>query len=123
TPTPATAAVVARVFSVMAQAPLSVAELAKLLAQMPLTNPATDRMAGAPFTMPYSLPIPDRDRERWQHHLDLMDSTAALVAVLKQTTPGPAFPAFGLASADLDGLLADDADWRTQVLSFLKPGS
>lgn len=123
TPTAALNAVVTRVFSVMLEAPLSVAELAKLLAQMPRTNTAADGMAGAPFTMPYSLPIPDRDRERWQLQLDLVDSVAALVAELKKVAPDPAFPSFGQAAADLDGLLADDADWRTQVLGFLNPGS
>jgi hypothetical protein len=41
---------------------------------------------------------------------------------LKKLKPDPAFPAFGQAAADLDGLLSDDANWRTQVQTFLKPG-
>jgi hypothetical protein len=118
-PSDATAAVVGWIFQVMLQMPMSIAELAPLLAQMPLTDPPTADRAGAPFTMPFSLPIPDRDHERWQYHLDLLDSSAALVAVLKQVVPDPAFPAFVTAQADLDNLLAADAAWRAQVKTFM----
>jgi hypothetical protein len=118
-PSDATAAIVGWIFQVMLQQPLSISELAPLLAQMPLTDPATADRAGAPFTMPFSSPIPDRDHERWQYHLDLLDSSAALVAALKQTVPDPTFPAFAAAQSDLDNLLAADAAWRAQIKTFM----
>jgi hypothetical protein len=115
----ATTALVSRIFSLMMDQPLSISALATFLTQMPLKKPATLEMAGAPFSMPFSLPIPDRDHERWQYHLDLLDSSAALVAELKKITPDPNFQAFADAQANLDGLLGADEGWRTQVKSFM----
>jgi hypothetical protein len=118
-PSNATAAIVGWIFQVMLEQPLSISQLAPLLAQMPLKTPATAEMAGAPFSMPFSLPIPDRDRERWQYHLDLLDSSAAVVAALKMIKPDPKFAAFGAAQSDLDNLLSADAVWRKQIKTFM----
>lgn len=65
--------------------------------------------------MPYSPSIPDRPRERWQNHLDLLDSSAGLVAELKKLVPDPRYPAFATAQADLDNLTNADDAWRAQV--------
>src|SRR5262249_1029424 len=63
-PSAATVAIAGWVYQVMLEQSLSLSELAPLLGQMPLKNPPSKQMAGAPFTMPFSLPIPDRDHER-----------------------------------------------------------
>jgi hypothetical protein len=119
TPSDATAAITGWIFQVMMEQPLSLSRLASLLAQMPLKNPAAADMAGAPFSMPFSLPIPDRDHERWQYHLDLLDSSAVLVAELKKIASDTTSPAFALGQADLDNLLQADDAWRTQIKTFM----
>jgi hypothetical protein len=77
--------------------------------------------AGAPFGMPYTLAIPDRDRERWQYHLDLLASSASLVAVLNDPAlDDPRFPIFAQARAELSGLIADDAARRAEIERILQ---
>jgi hypothetical protein len=116
-------ALVNRIFDVMANGSLSVGQLARLLTGMPRTEPPTDETAGAPFTMPYTTAIPDRRREQWQYHLDLLDSSDDLVAEIRKTTPDPAFPKFQEAFDGLDGMEASDAAWRAQVATFLAKAS
>jgi hypothetical protein len=117
-PSDATKALVRWIFQLMTEQPLSISKLAPLLTQMPLQNAPTGVMAGAPFTMPF-LPIPDRDHERWQYHVDLLDSAAAVIAELKKISPDANVPAFSLAQSDLDNLLQVDQQWRNQVKTFM----
>lgn len=61
---------------------------------MPLRQSAPFGLVGAPFGMPYSTAVADRDRERWRYHLDLLHSSAALIAELQNAAPDPSFPVF-----------------------------
>jgi len=112
---PAVKALVARIFQVMSQASLNIGDLGRALTQMPLGDPQAPARAGAPFTVPYSLDVPDRDQERWQWHLDLLDCATGLIADLRGLPPDPSFP----DPSTLDSLTQDDDVWRGIVQGFL----
>src|SRR5262249_49127879 len=120
TPTAATAALVAWVFQEMKdRAVLSLRDLGTTLAQMPSGTAPDSPTAGAPFGMPYTLALPDR--ERWQSHLDLLASAAALTAVLADPAQDdPQFPIFAQARAKLAGLADADKARVEEIKPLLK---
>jgi hypothetical protein len=122
-PTSATATLVNWVFNEMKdRTVLNLRDLATKLAQMPSADSADARAAGAPFGMPYTLAIPDRDPERWQYHLDLLASSDALVAVLSEPPmDDPRFPIFAQAKASLPSLIEAD-EWRRQQIKQIING-
>jgi hypothetical protein len=99
---------------------LCVSDLARFLARMPSADSPEAHTAGAPFTMPYTLAIPDQEGERWQYHLDLLASSASLIAELQQRPSVPQFPIFDDAKAKLQDLLDADNTRRTQIAANLK---
>src|SRR5207248_3696460 len=45
-------------------------------------------VAGAPFALPYTLNLPAFERERWRLHLDLIEATRKLAAVIPPDDEG-----------------------------------
>jgi hypothetical protein len=60
--------------------------LAEILMSMPL-KPASPKMAGPPFEMPYTLALPSRNANRWRAHRDLLMASISLIDLLLET-PG-----------------------------------
>jgi hypothetical protein len=52
--------------------------LSEILVQMPLA-PGSSLMAGPPFQIPYTLKLPVDAAERWRAHLDLLQTSGALI--------------------------------------------
>jgi hypothetical protein len=104
---------------------LNVANLAKALAQMPAKNTSNAPTAGAPFGMPYSVNLPDREAERWQYHLDLIASSKGIVDALRALLPSMAtdtrFDFFSGPGDKLDALDSDDAQRQTEIQNILRP--
>jgi hypothetical protein len=75
--------------------------LAMILVQAPLSLAGTDRVAGPPFQMPFTLTLPMDAIDRWRLHLDLLASSATLVrALLSSTSAGNRPYLLALKSAD-----------------------
>jgi hypothetical protein len=58
--------------------------LAYILVRAPLAEHDGQCMAGPPFQMPYTLKLPVDTVDRWQLHLDLLDTSRGLVETLLQ---------------------------------------
>ncbi|HET9495795.1 MAG TPA: ferritin-like protein, partial [Chloroflexia bacterium] len=50
-------------------------------------DPEQPERAGAPFELPYTLNLPDRDRERWRTHLDVMSTCLSLEHAIEEAHP------------------------------------
>jgi hypothetical protein len=76
---------------------------------MPLkatSAPADPASAGPPFELPYTLALPDNERDRWRLHLALLDTSQGLIGSI-QTVSG--------TNAILDELIATDLEARAIV--------
>ena len=94
--------------------------LTKLPRKLPdMTEEGRPLLAGAPFELPYTLLVSDRDRDRWRTVLDLVDAAKTLCDELETTAPSDS------ARRMLDSIRADDAAIRThaeQHLADSEPG-
>jgi rubrerythrin len=81
-------------------------KIATRLVQLPKDDPPGEDRAGPPFELPYTLDLPDGERQRWRQHLDV--SRAAGQLVRKQLG----------AELATDGFLIDllEADRRAQAI-------
>jgi hypothetical protein len=61
--------------------------LAQILVQAPLADGDSQRMAGPPFQMPYTLKLPVDTADRWRLHLDLLRSSERLADLLLAHQP------------------------------------
>jgi len=52
--------------------------LSEILVEVPLTENSTERVAGPPFQMPYTLRLPVDPIDRWHLHLDLIEASRLL---------------------------------------------
>lgn len=57
--------------------------LATILVQTDLTNQKTGKMAGPPFTLPYTFDLPFGEHNRWRMHKDLLKGAANIINKLK----------------------------------------
>ena len=83
--------------------------LAKKLVTLPLKEVPADgdaAFAGPPFELPYTLALPDNERDRWRTHLALLDTSADLAAQIR---------AAGGTDPVLSALVAADAAARPVV--------
>jgi hypothetical protein len=65
--------------------------IAKTLTTLPLKetpDPADPAQAGPPFEMPYTLALPDDERDRWRLHLALLDTSGELISKIEAAS-GP----------------------------------
>jgi hypothetical protein len=81
-------ALIAWVFNEMAYGPACVRQLALKLAQLPRAS-SPDDTAGAPFALPFSLPLSSRAPERWRLHLDLIDASVELIRSIEDPPTDP----------------------------------
>ncbi len=87
--------------------------LASLLGRMPAHHDPALGVAGVPFEIPYTLTLPDRERDRWAVHLDLYTEMLSLNAELVKMGPAPD----GLAYLDtLRALDEQSMRWIEQQL-------
>lgn len=63
-----------------------VGKLAGWLAALPrrAEEPEPPERAGAPFELPYTLMLPDREPDRWRGHLAILEGVRALIAQIQQ---------------------------------------
>ncbi|WP_375757714.1 ferritin-like domain-containing protein [Corallococcus exercitus] len=59
--------------------------IANILVRTPLAQAGTD-VAAPPFEMPYTLDLPEGERNRWRLHRDLLEASATLVRELEPIT-------------------------------------
>src|SRR5207247_2201535 len=61
-------------------------QLASKLATLPRLEERPDQpdRAGLPFELPYSLALPDREADRWRHHLDVIEASIALLEEIQE---------------------------------------
>lgn len=91
--------------------------IASLLTKGPL-KAGSDKRAGAPFQMPYTLQLPNTDAAFWRRHIDLIDASALLLRDPLVVASNGATYARSLLGLDADArtemqLYADSADVRT----------
>jgi hypothetical protein len=67
---------------------LGIKGIAKKLMTLPLKEAADPAHAGPPFEMPYTLALPDDERDRWRLLQALVQTSAALIAEI-ETASGP----------------------------------
>ena len=86
--------------------------IASRLARLPRLEGAGDLesadRAGAPFELPYTLNLPDREQDRWRTHLDVLQACKGLEASIVTTHP---------EDAD-DDLLADLLRYDTEAIAM-----
>jgi hypothetical protein len=84
-----------------------VGRLAGWLASLPRRedDPDGPERAGAPFELPYSLALPDREPDRWRNHADVLD---AAIGLMEEMLADPA----DAGDAYLLALLAQDRAMR-----------
>lgn len=58
--------------------------LSTILVQMPLTPKENGKMAGPPFTLPYTFDLPFGEHNRWRIHKDLLDGANDIINQLKK---------------------------------------
>jgi hypothetical protein len=66
--------------------------LSEILVQMPLSSDKPELMAGPPFQVPFTLKLPVDSVDRWQWHLDLLQSSIGLVERLLKIEHQPHRP-------------------------------
>jgi len=89
--------------------------LAKKLTTLPLKqtpDPADPAHAGPPFELPYTLALPDNERDRWRLHLGLLDIAGELIGQIEAT---------GEPSDILARMKANDLEARAIVEAQLTP--
>jgi Ferritin-like len=86
---------------------VSLASLAEILTHLDRTDVAAAGKAGPPFELPYTLEMPDRARDRWQVHTELI---TAFALVIDKLDPPPG------ADQQLQQMKAADAQ-RMQVIA------
>lgn len=87
-----------------------------MLVQTPLNPGDTEKVAGPPFQMPFTLELPIDESDRWHVHLDLFEGTKSLVtALLEQTVPA--------RRAYLQALLEGDERNATAIRTLLNGGT
>lgn len=61
-------------------------QLAGKLATLPRlgSHPDLPDRAGLPFELPYSLSLPDRESDRWRHHLNVIEASIALMEQIRK---------------------------------------
>ncbi len=57
--------------------------ISEILVQSPLNEEDSDKKAGPPFQMPFTLKQSHDQADRWQHHLDLLETSRSLIDQLK----------------------------------------
>jgi hypothetical protein len=64
-------------------------EVASRLVTLPKSesSPEAPDRAGAPFELPYTLNLPDRERDRWRTHLDVLSTCLALERSIAEAHP------------------------------------
>jgi hypothetical protein len=67
--------------------------------------------AGPPFELPYTLSLPDRDRERWRVHTDVLDASILLTRKLLGTSAGA-------DAAFLQYVLKEDSEARANTAAL-----
>jgi Ferritin-like len=70
---------------------LGIKAIAQTLTTLPLKetpDPADPAQAGPPFEMPYTLALPDDERDRWRLHLALLDTSSELISKIEAAS-GP----------------------------------
>lgn len=72
-----------RIFSEM----YNLKALSSLLVRMPAHDDPAEGMAGVPFEIPYSLTLPDSERDRWNMHVDLYREALELNTELRKMEP------------------------------------
>jgi hypothetical protein len=79
--------------------------IAAILMGLPL-QPKSPLFAGPPFEMPYSLALPDRDRDCWRLHRDLLHASLRCTGTLRRGAGASAHATYlaGLAGADARAL-------------------
>lgn len=60
--------------------------IASVLVQLPLSNEQTDKFAGPPFLIPYTLTLPAGEHNRWRVHKDLLQASATMITDLLAMT-------------------------------------
>lgn len=60
--------------------------IATVLVQLPLSNTDSNKFAGPPFQIPYTLTLPMGQHNRWRLHKDLLQASAAVIHTLLSTT-------------------------------------
>jgi hypothetical protein len=84
--------------------------IAGQLVQLPAhANKRRGPLAGPPFEMPYTLDLPDREKERWTLHQDLLEASRILVDKLRPSATGDAVK-YLYALADSDQLARQQID-------------
>lgn len=76
--------------------------LSTLLVQMPLDRSGSERRAGPPFQMPYTVDLPLDELDVWRLHLDLLEASSRLVHGLLRHEPSPEQRGYLLALQDAD---------------------
>jgi hypothetical protein len=88
--------------------------IAKTLTTLPLKqtpDPADPAHAGPPFELPYTLALPDDERDRWHLHLALLDASAELIGEIEAASE-PSSPLTQAEKNLLTQLKANDLDAR-----------
>ena len=74
--------------------------IAKKLTTLPLKetpDPADPAQAGPPFEMPYTLALPDDERDRWRLHLALLETSGELITKIEASGPDPVLTSLKLS--------------------------
>jgi hypothetical protein len=74
----------------------------KLMALPQHEGSAGPPFAGPPFELPYTLELPDRERDRWRLHRDLIDLSRRLIAEIEREGADPVLDE--LKEIDAEGL-------------------
>jgi hypothetical protein len=83
-----------------------IAPIAKHLMTLPLKqvpDPAGPAPAGPPFEMPYTLALPDDERDRWRLHRELLKTSADLITEIEAAS-GPSGQLTTLKQLDQDAM-------------------
>ncbi len=109
------APVISRIFGEM----YNLKAIAGVLVRLPRTEPETPERAGPPFQMPYTLTLPQPERNFWSLELDLLDASEELAKGLLRDGGGSGSPD-GIAY--LQALREADAEARAWIEDTLGLG-
>ncbi len=87
--------------------------IANVLVRLPLGE-ASNKMAGPPFLIPYTMDLPSGEINRWKMHLDLLEASAILIEVLLEIKNQP-YAGYLHSLKNADGQLKDMAKKITSV--------
>jgi hypothetical protein len=97
-----------------------VKEVSELLVRLDLDGTGSMLRAGPPFELPYTLALPERERDRWRGHLDVLVAIRQLLDDLASTA-NPASATNAQEQAILASLSERDAAARAE-LEMLRDG-